>query len=165
MASGLTSATVTSAFSRETPTKETPETAETHIEKRLKRLWMRIEETLKRLRWTIVGRWWLAWVSGARRWILGSSTSKATNTTIATSAFNREMPTKETPETAETHIEKRLKRLWVMIGETLKRLRWTIVGRWWLARVSGARWRVLGSSEAANVACSAIFDANTVREC
>jgi hypothetical protein len=35
---GLTTATATSALSRETPTKETPETAETHVEKRLKRL-------------------------------------------------------------------------------------------------------------------------------
>jgi hypothetical protein len=30
-------------------------------------------------------------------------------------------------------VEKRLKRLRVMIGETLKRLRWTGVGWWWLA--------------------------------
>jgi hypothetical protein len=64
MASGLTSATATSALSRETPFKETPETAETHVEERLKWLWVRIGETLKRLRWTSVGRWWLAWVSG-----------------------------------------------------------------------------------------------------
>ena len=32
----------------------------------------------------------------------------------------------ETPEMPETHVEKRLKRLWVRIGEALKRLRWTI---------------------------------------
>jgi hypothetical protein len=162
MASGLTSATATSALSRETPSKETPETAEMHIEKRLKRLWVRIGETLKRLRWTSVGRWWLAWVSGARRWVLESS--NAANTTIATPAPSRETPTRDTPETAEMHIEKRLKRMWVRIGETLKRLRWTSVGRWWLAWVSGARWWVLGSSKAANVACSAVFDADTVRE-
>ena len=55
-----------STYSGETPTKETPEMAETFIEKRLKRLWVRIRKTLKRLRWTSVGRWWLAWVSGAR---------------------------------------------------------------------------------------------------
>jgi hypothetical protein len=58
---GLTSATTTPSLSRETPTKETPtketpETAETHVEKRLRRLWVRIEETLKRLRWTSAGR-------------------------------------------------------------------------------------------------------------
>jgi hypothetical protein len=162
MALGLTNATATSALSRETPIKETPETAETHIEKRLKRLWVRIEETLKRLRWTTVGRWWLAWVSGAWWWVLGSS--KAANTTTATSALSRETPTKETPRTAETHIEKRLKRLWVRIRETWKRLSWTTVGRWWLAWFSGARRWVLGSSKAANVACSAVFDADTVRE-
>ena len=70
----------------------------------------------------------------------------------------------KTLETVETHIEKRLKRLWVRIGDTLKRLRWTSVGRWWLAWVSGARRWVLGSSKAANVAYSAVFDADTVRE-
>ena len=106
MTSGLTTAIATSTLSRETPTKETPETAETHIETRLKLLWVRIGETLKRLRWTSVGRWRLAWVSGARRWVLGSN--KAANTTTATSALSRETPTKETPETAETHVEKRL---------------------------------------------------------
>ena len=73
MTSGLTTATATSALSRETPTKETPETAEMHVEKRLKRLWVRIGETLKRLRSTNAGRWWLVWVSGARKWVLGSS--------------------------------------------------------------------------------------------
>jgi hypothetical protein len=77
MTSGLTTATATSALSRETPTKETAETAETHIEKRLKRLWVRIGETLKQLRLTSAGRWWLVWVSGGRKWVLGSS--KATN--------------------------------------------------------------------------------------
>jgi hypothetical protein len=162
MASGLPSATATSALSRETPTKETPETAEIHVEKRLKRLWVRIGEILKRLRWTSVGRWWLAWVGGARRWVLRSS--KATATTTATSALSRETPTKETPGTAEIHVGKRLKWLWVRIGETLKRLRWTSVGRWWLAWVGGARRWVLRSSKATNAACSAVFDANTVRE-
>jgi hypothetical protein len=117
MALGLTNATATLALSRETPTKETPKTAETHVEKRLNRLWVRIGETLKRLSWTSVGRWWLAWVSGAWWWVLGSST--ATNTTIATPAPNRETHTKKTPETAEMHKEKRLKRLWVRIGERL----------------------------------------------
>jgi hypothetical protein len=77
MTSGLTTVTATSALSRETPTKETPETAETHIEKRLKRLWMRTGETMKRLRSTIAGRWWKVWVSGGRKWVLGSS--KAVN--------------------------------------------------------------------------------------
>jgi hypothetical protein len=95
-------------------------------------------------------------------WVLESS--KANNTTTASSALGRETPTKETLETAETHIEKRLKRLWVRIGEALKRLSWTGVGRWWLAWVSGARRWVLGSSKAANVACSAVFVADTVRE-
>jgi hypothetical protein len=56
MTSGLTTATATSALSRETPTKEMSETPETHIEKRLHRLRVRIGETLKRLRWTSVGR-------------------------------------------------------------------------------------------------------------
>jgi hypothetical protein len=60
--SGLTTATATSAL-RETPTKETPGTAETHVEERLKRLWVSIEETLKRLRSTSAGRWWLVWLS------------------------------------------------------------------------------------------------------
>jgi hypothetical protein len=77
MTSGLTTMTATSALSRETPTKETHETAETHIEKRLKRLWVRIGETMKRLRSTSAGRWWLVWVSGGRKWVLGSS--KAVN--------------------------------------------------------------------------------------
>jgi hypothetical protein len=93
--------------------------------------------------------------------VLGSS--KAANTTTATSALSRETPTKETPKTAETHEEKRLKRLLVRIGETLKRLRWTSVGRWWLAWVSGARRWVLGSNKAANTARLIVFDANTVR--
>jgi hypothetical protein len=77
MTSGLTTVTATSAFSRGTPTKETPETAETHVEKRLERLWVRIGETLKRLRSTSAGRWWLVWVSGGRKWVLESS--KAVN--------------------------------------------------------------------------------------
>ena len=77
MASGLTSVTVTSALSREMSTKEKPETAETHIKERPKRLWVRIGETLKRLRSTSAGRWWLVWVSGGREWVLGSS--KAVN--------------------------------------------------------------------------------------
>ena len=77
MTSGLTTATVTSTLSRETPTKETLETAGIHVEKYLKRLWVRIGETLKRLRSTNAGRWWLVWVSGGRKWVLGSS--KAVN--------------------------------------------------------------------------------------
>jgi hypothetical protein len=77
MNSGLTTATATSALSRETPTKETPETAETHVEKRLKGLWVRIGETLKRLRSTSAGRWRLVWVGGGRNWVMGSS--KAVN--------------------------------------------------------------------------------------
>jgi hypothetical protein len=32
---------------------------------------------MKRLRSTSAGRWWLVWVSGGRKWALGSS--KATN--------------------------------------------------------------------------------------
>jgi hypothetical protein len=51
--------------------------AETHIEEHLKRLWVRIGETLKLLRSTSASRWWLVWVSGGRKWVLGSS--KATN--------------------------------------------------------------------------------------
>ena len=77
MTSGLTTVTATSALSRETPTKETPETAETHVEKRLKRLLVTPETAMKRLRWTSGGRWWLVWVSGGRKWVLGSS--KAAN--------------------------------------------------------------------------------------
>jgi hypothetical protein len=73
MTSGLTTVTATSALSRETPTKEPHETPETHLEKRLKRRWVRIVETLKRLRSTSAGRWWLVWVSGGRQWVLGSS--------------------------------------------------------------------------------------------
>ena len=82
-------------------------------------------------------------------------------TVTATSALSRETPTKETPETAETHIEKRLKRLWVRTGETLKRPRSTSTGRWWLVWVSGGRKWVLGSSKAVNVACLAVFDPST----
>ena len=73
MTSRLTIATATSALSRETPTKETPEMARTHVEKRLKRLWARIGETLKRLNSTSAGLWWLVWVGGGRKWVLGSS--------------------------------------------------------------------------------------------
>jgi hypothetical protein len=50
---------------------------ETHVEKCLKRLWVRIGEILKRLRSTSAGRWRLVWVSGGWKWVLGSS--KATN--------------------------------------------------------------------------------------
>ena len=82
-------------------------------------------------------------------------------TATATSALSRETPTKETPETAETHVEKRLKRLCVRIGETMKRLRSTNAGRWWLVWVSGGRKGVLGSSKAVNVACLAVFDPST----
>jgi hypothetical protein len=82
-------------------------------------------------------------------------------TVAATSALIRETSTKETPETAETHVEKRLKRLWVKTGETLKRLRSTSAGRWWLVRVSGGRKWVLGSSKAVNAACLAVFDPST----
>ena len=49
MTSSLTTLVAMLALSRETPTKEIPETAETHVEKHLKRLWVRIGETLKRL--------------------------------------------------------------------------------------------------------------------
>ena len=79
MASGLTTTTATSALGRETPTctKETPETPEMDLQKRLKQLSMRTRETLKRLRSASVGQWWLMWVSGARQWVLGSS--KAAN--------------------------------------------------------------------------------------
>jgi hypothetical protein len=73
MTSGLTTATDTSALSIETPTKETPETAEMYVEKHLKRLWVRIGGTIKRLRSTSAGRWWLVWASGGRKWVLGWS--------------------------------------------------------------------------------------------
>jgi hypothetical protein len=73
----------------------------------------------------------------------------------------RETSTKETYETAETHVEKRLKRLWVRIGETLKRLRSTLAGRWWLVWVSSGRKWVLGSSKAVNAVCLAVFDPST----
>ena len=62
---------------------------------------------------------------------------------------------------AEMHVEKRLKRLWVSIGETLKRLTSTNAGRWWLVWVSGGRKWVLGSSKTVNVACLAVFDPDT----
>jgi hypothetical protein len=57
----------------------------------------------------------------------------------------------------ETNVQKRLNRLLVRIGETLKRLRWTSVRRWWLAWISGAWQWVLGSSKTANAACSAVL--------
>ena len=82
-------------------------------------------------------------------------------TAIATSALSRETPTKETPETTETHVEKRIKRLWVRTGETMKRLRSTSAGRWWLAWVSGGQKWVLESSKAVNVVCLAVFDPST----
>jgi hypothetical protein len=77
MTSGLTTAAATSAPSRETHTEETPETAEMHVEKRLKRLSNAWKTPEKRLRSTSAGRWWLVWVSGGWKWVLGSS--KATN--------------------------------------------------------------------------------------
>jgi hypothetical protein len=49
----------------------------------------------------------------------------------------------------------------VSIGETLKRLRSTNAGRWWLVWVSGGRKWVLGSSKATSVACLAVFDPDT----
>jgi hypothetical protein len=49
----------------------------------------------------------------------------------------------------------------VRIGETLKRLRSTSAGRWWLVWVSGGRKWVLGSSKATNVACLTVFDPDT----
>ena len=83
------------------------------------------------------------------------------NTAIVTSALSRGTPTKETPETPEMHVEKRLKRLWVRTGETMKRLRSISAGRWWLVWVSGGREWVLGSSKAVNVACLVVFDPST----
>jgi hypothetical protein len=59
------------------------------------------------------------------------------------------------------HVEKRLKRRCVRIGENLKRLRSTSAGRWWLVWVSGGRKWVLGSRKATNVACLAVFDPGT----
>jgi hypothetical protein len=81
-------------------------------------------------------------------------------TATATSALNRGPPTKETLEMPEMHVEKRLKWLWVRIGETLRRPRSTNAGRWWLVWVSGRKW-VLGSSKDTNVACLAAFDLGT----
>jgi hypothetical protein len=75
--------------------------------------------------------------------------------------------TKETPETAETHIEKRLKRLLVRIGET--RAETAEVDQCWPVVAGIGQWcsavgaRVEPSRKAANAACSAVFDANTVR--
>jgi hypothetical protein len=42
----------------------------THVQKGLKRLLVRIGETLKRLMSTSVGQWWLVWISGAQQWVL-----------------------------------------------------------------------------------------------
>jgi hypothetical protein len=70
---GRTTATAMSALSRETPTKETPETAETHVEKRLQTPEKRLKTPEERLRSTSASRWWLVWVSGGRKWVLGSS--------------------------------------------------------------------------------------------
>ena len=58
-------------------------------------------------------------------------------------------------------LEKGLKRLWVTIGETWKRPMSTSAGRWWLAWVSGGRKWALGSNNATNVACLAVFDPST----
>jgi hypothetical protein len=88
-------------------------------------------------------------------------TTLGLTTLAATSALSRETPTKETLETAQTHVEKRLKRLWVRTGETLKRLRCTSASRWWLVWVSGVRKWVLGSSEAVDATCLAVFDLST----
>jgi hypothetical protein len=69
-----TTTTATSALSRKTHTKETSETPGAHAQKHLKRLLVRIGETLKLLMSTsVVGQWWLVWVSGAQQWVLGSS--------------------------------------------------------------------------------------------
>jgi hypothetical protein len=92
------------------------------------------------------------------RYYLGPRT-----TATATSVLSRETPTRETHEMAETHVEKRLKQMWVRIGETLKRLRSTDAGRWRLVWVSDGRKWVLGLSKAANVACLAIFNPDTNR--
>jgi hypothetical protein len=45
--------------------KRLEERLEKRLEERLRRMWVRIGETLKRLSYTRVGRWCLAWVSGA----------------------------------------------------------------------------------------------------
>jgi hypothetical protein len=58
---------------------------------------------------------------------------------VSTQYICRGTPTKETSETAETHIEKRLKRLWVRIGENNYETAevdqcWSVVagmGQWW----------------------------------
>ena len=74
MASGLTTTTAASALtSRETYTKETPKTRGTHVQKCLKRLLVRIGETLKWLMSTSVGQWWVVRISGAQQWVMGSS--------------------------------------------------------------------------------------------
>jgi hypothetical protein len=72
-----------------------------------------------------------------------------------------ETPTKETSETAETHVEKRLKHMSNAWNTPEKRLSSTTAGRWWLVWVSGGRKWVLGSSKATNVACLAVFDPAT----
>ena len=77
------------------------------------------------------------------------------NTTTATPVLSRETHTKETPKTPGTHVQKRLKRLLVGIGQTLKRLMSTTVV--WVSGAQHAQW-VLGSSKAANAASLAIFD-------
>ena len=65
MTSGLTTATATSALSRETSTKEMPETAETYVEKHLKRLWGEDQRDFETAEvdqyWSVVagmGQWW-----------------------------------------------------------------------------------------------------------
>ena len=56
-----------------------PETPGTHVQERLKRLLVRIGETLKQLRSGSVGGWWLVWVSGAWLWIWAMGSSKVAN--------------------------------------------------------------------------------------
>ena len=74
MTPGLTTTTTTSALGRETPTKETPERPEMYVQIRLKRLLVRIGETLKRLEvyqcWSVVadmGQWWSAVDAGVQQ--------------------------------------------------------------------------------------------------
>jgi hypothetical protein len=73
MTSRLPTVIAASALSRETPTKETPKAAETHVEERMKQLWVRIGEAVKWLRSINAGRRWLVWVNGGRKWVRGSS--------------------------------------------------------------------------------------------
>ena len=68
---------------------------------------------------------------------------------------------KETHKTSKTHVEKHLKRMWMRIGETLKWLRSTSAGRWWLVWVSGGWKWGLGSSKAVGAACLIVFDPST----